>query len=178
MTPNSVARSRCDGDGGDGRLGALVHVELDHLADVHAVDVIGAEDDHEVRIGLLDQIDVLIDGVGGAAIPVLAGGTHLRGHGNDEVLLQQAAHFPAVAKVLQQALALELDQHVDGIDPGVDQVAEHEIDDAVASAEGHRGFGAFFGQRIEPGAFPPASTKARTRTCMGLIVAIGRGLRQ
>jgi hypothetical protein len=65
--------------------------------------------------------------------------------------LQQAAHLPAVAQVLQQALALELDQDVNRINTGVDQVAEHEIDDAVAAAERHRRLGAFLGQRIEPG---------------------------
>ena len=56
----------------DGRLRPLVHVKLQHLADVHPVNMVRAEDHHEVRIGLLDQIDVLIDGVGRAAIPVLA----------------------------------------------------------------------------------------------------------
>ena len=47
-------------------------VELDHLADVHAVDVVGAEDGHHVRVGLLDQIDILKNRVGRAAIPGLA----------------------------------------------------------------------------------------------------------
>jgi len=31
-------------------------VVLDHAGDVHPVDVIGAKDDHHVRIGLLDQM--------------------------------------------------------------------------------------------------------------------------
>ena len=150
-----------NGDGRDGRLRAFVHVEFQHLADVHAVDVVGAEDHHEMRIGLFDQVDVLIDGVGGAAIPVLAGRAHLRRHGNDEVLLQQAGHLPAVAQVLQQALALELDQDVDGIDAGIDQVAEHEIDDAVAPAERHRRLGSFLGQRIKPRPFPSRQHKSQ-----------------
>ncbi len=48
-----------------------VLVNVDHVRDVHAVDVIGAEDGHDVRLGLFDQIDVLVDGVGGALIPGL-----------------------------------------------------------------------------------------------------------
>ena len=56
----------------DGHLRAALDVKFDHLADVHAIDVIGAEDRDHVRLGLLDQIDVLVNGVGGAAIPVLA----------------------------------------------------------------------------------------------------------
>ena len=58
-------------NGGDGHLRALLHVKLEHLANIHAVNVIGAEDDHQVRIGLFDQVDVLINGVGRAAIPIL-----------------------------------------------------------------------------------------------------------
>ena len=178
-----MACSRCHRDGRDGRLRALVHVELQHLADVHAVDVVGAEDHHEVRIGLFNQVDVLIDGVGGAAIPVLAGRAHLRRHRNDEVLLQQAAHFPAVAQVLQQALALELDQHVGGIDPGVDQVAEHEIDNAIAAAERHRRLGAFLGERIEPGPFASRQHESQNANLHGpycgradRLMAIGRAI--
>lgn len=135
------------GDRGDGRLRTLVHMELDHLADVHAVDVIGAEDRHVMRIGLLDQVDVLMQRVGCAAIPVLAGGPHLRGHRDDEVLLQQPAHFPSFTQVLQQALALELDQNVDGIDPRVDQVAQDEVDDTISSPEGRGRLGPLLGQR-------------------------------
>ena len=105
-------RDRCDG-----HLRPLVHVEFEHFADVHSVNMVGAEDHHEMRIRLFNQIDVLINGVGGAAIPVLARGPHLRRNRDDEVLLQQAARLPAFAKMLQQALALELDQHVRGINP-------------------------------------------------------------
>src|SRR5207247_2374358 len=126
---------------------------------VHTVDVIGAEDDHVVRIGLLDQIDVLMQRVGSASIPILAGGSHLGGYRNDEVLLQEAADFPAFAQVLQQALTLELDQHIDGIDAGIHQVAENEIDDAIASAERDRRLGSFLSQGIEPCTFSSGQYK-------------------
>ena len=43
------------------------------LVDVHAVDVVAAEDRHHVRIGLLHQVDVLVDGVGRALVPGFAG---------------------------------------------------------------------------------------------------------
>ena len=51
---------------------ALLDVVLDHAGDVHAVDVIAAENRHHVRIGLLHQVDVLVDGVGRALIPGFA----------------------------------------------------------------------------------------------------------
>ena len=74
---------------------------LDHAGDVHAVDVISAEDGHHVRIGLLHQIDVLINGVRRALIPGLILGAHLGRHRDHELILQQAAELPALAEVLQ-----------------------------------------------------------------------------
>ena len=78
---------------------------------------------------------------------------HLRRHRNNELVLQQAAELPALAQVLQQRLAAELRQHVDRVDAGVDEIAQDEIDDAILAAERNGRFGAFLGQRIEPGSF-------------------------
>ncbi len=79
--------------------------------------MVGAENRNHVRLGLLYQVYILINGVGGAAVPILALRAHLRGNRNDEVITQQAGGFPTLAQVLQQRLALELNQDVDGIDP-------------------------------------------------------------
>ena len=68
----------------------LLHVELDHAGDVHAVNVIAAENRHHVRIGLLHQVDVLVDGVGRALVPGLARRAHLRRHRDHELRLEQA----------------------------------------------------------------------------------------
>ena len=128
-------------------------VVLDHLPDVLAINVIGAEYGNNIRAGLLDKIDVLVDGVGGSAIPVLARGPHLRGHRDDELVLENAAEIPTVAEVLEQGLAAELDHHVNGVDPGIDQIAENEIYNSILAAERNRGFGALLGERVEPRAF-------------------------
>ena len=101
ITPNSAACLPVDRDGRHGDLGPLLLVELDHAGDVHPVDVIGAEDRHQVRVGLLDQVDVLVDGVGRALIPGLVRRAHLRGHRDDEVVLEEPAELPAVGQVLQ-----------------------------------------------------------------------------
>ena len=78
-------------------LRAAVDVELDHLADVHSIDMVGPENRNHVRLGLLDQVYVLINGVGGAAVPILALRAHLRGNRNDEVVAEQAGRFPSLA---------------------------------------------------------------------------------
>ena len=57
----------------------------------------------------------------------------------------QPAHLPPFAQVLQQALAAELRQNVNGKDAGVDEIAQDEIDDPVFAAERHSRFSAFLG---------------------------------
>ncbi len=121
------AKVRCvlflDRDRRDGDTGAPLHMKFDHLPDVHAINVIRAEDHNHVRIGLLDQVDVLVNRIRRPAVPVLLSRSHLCRNGNDEVVFQQTTHLPAFAQMLQKRLALELDQHVDGVNAGVDQIA-------------------------------------------------------
>ena len=100
------------GDGRHGDLRRFVGVVLDHAGDVHAVDVIAAENRHHVRVRLLHQVDVLVDGVGGPLVPRFAGRAHLRRHRNHELRLEQLPELPALAQVLQQGLAAELGQDV------------------------------------------------------------------
>ena len=75
-------------------------------------------------------------------------------------LLQQAAELPAFAQVLQQRLALELNENVDGVDPRIHQIAENEINNSILSSKGNGGLGAFLGQRVEPRAFSPGEHKS------------------
>ena len=51
---------------------------LQHQAVVHLVDVIAGEDENVLRLLGADGIDVLVDGVGGAHVPVLADALHGR----------------------------------------------------------------------------------------------------
>ena len=74
---------------------------------------------------------------------------HLRRNRHDEFAFQQAAEPPAVAEVLQQRLAAKLNDDVDRMDAGVDEAAQHEIDDPIFPAEGHRRLGSFLGERVE-----------------------------
>ena len=123
--------------------------------------MVGAEDGYQVRVGLLDKVDVLKDGVGRSLIPGFVGGAHLRRHRDDELVFEQAAELPALAQVLQERLAAELGQHVDRIDTRVDKVAEYEIDDAVFATERDRGFGALLGEGIEPCTLPSGQHDAQ-----------------
>src|SRR6266853_4790724 len=110
------------GDGGNRTAGPRPLVVRNHVGDVHPINVIGAEDRDEIGRGLLDEIDVLMDGVGGSLVPLLPRRAHLSGNGNNELVLQDAADLPTLVEVLQQALAPELSQYVDRVNAGVDEV--------------------------------------------------------
>ena len=128
-------------------------MEIDHAGDIHAVDVVAAEDGHQVRIGLLDEVNVLKDGVGSSQVPGFVLRTHLCRHIDDEVALQHSAELPSLAQMLEQRLAAELGEHVDRVDSGIDEIAEDEIDDPVFASERNRRLGAFPGKGKEPGSF-------------------------
>ena len=63
----------CDGylDRGEGHVGMLVEMETQHLRVIHLVDVIAREDQNVGRLFARDRINVLIDRVGRAKVPML-----------------------------------------------------------------------------------------------------------
>ena len=64
MTPNWLASCTGHADPGHGDAGAGVDMLLEHLAGIHAVDVVGPEDADVVRAFVADDVEVLEDGVG------------------------------------------------------------------------------------------------------------------
>ena len=86
--------------------------KVHHVVDVHHEDVVATEDHDLFGVSIFDEVEVLVDGIGGAAVPVLAGAL-LGRHRDDEVVRQDVAEVPGLVQVLVQALALEHGQHVD-----------------------------------------------------------------
>ena len=132
----------------DGAGGARLDVLLDHLAEVHAVDVVGAHDDDDVGLLVVDEVEALVDRVGAAEVPVLVDAL-LRGHGRD-VVAEQRRHAPRLRHVRVEAVRLVLRQHDDLEVAGVDDVGQREVDEAVDPGERHGRFGAVGGQRHQP----------------------------
>ena len=129
--------------------GAALLVEAQHARVVHLVDVVARQHDEVARVLAHDRVEVLVDGVGRALIPVLADPL-LRRQDLDELaeLLRHDAPAHADVPVERQRLVLRGDE--DAAQPGVDAVAQREIDDAVRPAEIDRRLGAILRQRIEP----------------------------
>ena len=126
----------------------MLAVERHHLVHVHPVDVVRAEHRHQVGVEIVDQVEVLEDGVRAAAEPYLPD-PHLGRHDGDEVVGHQAARLPRDAEVLDQRLRHVLDQDVERENPRVDEVRQDEVDDPVAPAERHRGLAALAREGLE-----------------------------
>ena len=150
MMPNSLPCSMGTGMAATVQAAFLAMVEVQHLPHVHAVHVVRAEDEDVVRLLVGDDVEVLVDGVRAALVPVHAG-AHLRGH-RLHVVAQERRHPPRARQVVVERVALVLREHLHPVHAGVDEVRENEVDDAVPPAEGNGGLGALAGERLEPGA--------------------------
>ena len=133
-------RDRRNGDAGLG-----VQVLVDELADVHPVDVVGAEHAHDIGILVADQVQVLVDRIRRPGEPVRAS-THLRGH-RRHVVAEQGAEPPRLADVAVEAVAHVLGEHDDLQVARVGEVGQREVDDPVATAERHGRLGTIHGER-------------------------------
>ena len=128
------------------------HVLVDHLPWIHPVDVIGAEDDHQVGLVVVDEVERLVDRVRGAGVPMRPEPLLRRDRSHE--VAQQRAHPPGQADVPVQAVALVLGQHGDPQGARVGQVGQCEVDQPVQAAEGDGGLGPVVGQRGQPGSRP------------------------
>ena len=147
-TPKRDSFFGSDLDGGEGDVGGGVLVLLHHLAVIHFVDVIAGE--NEDVLGLLgaDGINVLVNRVGRALIPLIADALHGR-KDFDELSDFAAQDVPAFADVAVQRQSFVLGEDVDAAQVGVEAVGESDVDDAIHSTEGDGGLGAIAGERIK-----------------------------
>ena len=137
-----------DFDRGHGHVGAGVHVLLQHFLVIHFVDVVAGKNDGVAGALAADGINILVNGVGGAEIPV-RGDAHLRRQDFDE-FAQAHQRRPALADVAVQAERFVLRENEDAAQVAVDAVGERDVDDAVDAAEGNGGLGAVARQRPQP----------------------------
>ena len=82
---------------------------LHHLLEIHAVDVVGADDHHNIRLHVLDDVDGLVDGVGRAEIPVLAKSLLSRNRG--DVVAEQRRKTPHRGNMTVKRMGLVLGEH-------------------------------------------------------------------
>ena len=142
-------------------------VLVDHLREVHPVDVVGADHDDDVGLLVADQVERLVDRVRAAEVPVLADAL-LRRHRGD-VVAEHRRHPPGLRDVPVQAVRLVLRQHDHLQVAGVHDVGEREVDEPVDAAERHRRFRTVGRQRHQPLPLPTGEDDGQD------AFAVGRG---
>ena len=148
-------------------VGLRLDVLLEHFLVVHLVDVIAGEHHHVLRRVALDDVDVLIDRVGGAEIPHRLGDA-LRSRQNVEALVSlRTEEVPSVLQMSDQAMSLVLRGDGDAVDAGVERVRQDEIDDARFAAEVDGGLDAAVGQFHQASATPARQHIGHRLACVG-----------
>ena len=138
MTPNPVASSSEASRQPTVTSAPEFDVLLQHLLVVHLVDVVAGQHDHEMRIVAFDDVDVLVDRVGGAKIPHCLGHA-LRGREDVEAFVALGPQeVPAALQVTDEAVGLVLRRHRDAANAGIERVREGEVDDARLAARNRR----------------------------------------
>ncbi|CAA9892234.1 hypothetical protein METHB2_600029 [Candidatus Methylobacter favarea] len=82
-------------------IGLMVQMKLNHLVNVHAIDMIGTKDCHYVGAVMFYQPQVLVDGVSSALEPFRAT-AHLGRHDSYEVVRNDIRNRPCPSYVLDQ----------------------------------------------------------------------------
>ena len=148
-------------------VGVLLDVLHEHRLVVHLVDVIARQDDDVFRRVALDDVDVLIHGVGRAGIPGAVRDALARGQDVEALVALVAEEIPAALQMADQTVRLVLGGDADAADAGIERIGERKIDDARLAAEMDRGLGPPLGE-LEQSAAPAAGEHiGHGRTCKG-----------
>ena len=132
----------------DRAVGIVALVVFEHIVIIHLVDVVTAQNDDVIGVVIVDKLDVLINRVCGAFVPLARFCVHIRRKNVDAAAEPVKVPRLTVAYVLVQFKGTILRQHAYRIDAAVYAVGKRKIDDAiregevnnpVLSAEGHRG---------------------------------------
>jgi hypothetical protein len=92
-------------------VGCALAVEGDHLANIHAVDVVGGKNGDKIRVMRLHDVEVLVHRVGGS-LELSAEGVRARQEHFDRPLAVGKPRRPSLSNVLDERLGLVLREHV------------------------------------------------------------------
>jgi hypothetical protein len=110
--------------------------------------VISGKNHYVLRLLRTDRVDVLINGVGGALIPLVADPLHGREDFNELPDLAPE-YVPALPDMAVERERLVLSEDVDAPEIGVEAVGKSDIDDPIYAPEGHCGLGAIPSEGIK-----------------------------
>ena len=88
---------------GDGQIGFVGAMLIDHRFVVHFVDVVAGEDQHFLGTFFFDGVNILVDGVGGALVPIFVDPLLGRHHVDEFAQFAAEISSPAVVDVAVEA---------------------------------------------------------------------------
>ena len=135
-------------------VGLVVAVGGQHGAVIHLVELIARQDQNVARLVAPHVAQALADGVGCPLEPMIAVLGLLGGQDGYE-RLREDVELVGPADVLVQALRVELRQHEDAADVGVDAVRDGDVDQAVLAGDGDRRLRPLVRQGKQPGSPTP-----------------------
>ncbi len=127
---------------------------LQKLRIVHAINMIAAQNDDVIRADFFDRVDVLIDRVRSAEIPIVVNALFRRPDA-DEFAEFRRKKMPSELNVALQACRFVLRHDKDFANPAVQTVRQCEINDSETTAKRHRRFTAVSGKWFQPGSPSP-----------------------
>ena len=143
---------------GDRDVGAPIDVRVDQLAVVHPVQVVAGENQVVVGVVAHEMARGLAHGVGRALKPVRVVGRLLGRQDLDESLAEEI-HPVGLRDVPVERRRIELRQHEDPPDVGVQAVADRDVDQPVLAADRHRRLRSMLRERKQPRALAAAENE-------------------
>ena len=134
---------------GDRDVRVALDVRVDQLGEVHAVDVVAGEDQVVLGVDVAEVPRGLAHGVGRALKPLFAF-RRLLGREHLDEAAGKHIHAVRLRDVPVERRRVELRQHVDPLEAGVQAVAERDVDQPVLAADRHRGLRSQVGERKQP----------------------------
>ena len=99
---------------------------LDHLREVHTVDVVSADDDDVFGLLIVDDVERLVNRVRAAQVPV--GSATLLGRNRGNEVAEQGRGVPGLRDVAVKRVRLVLSQYNDLEVSGIHDIRQREID--------------------------------------------------
>ena len=118
---------------------------MEQSAEIHPVKLIAAENDVVIERPLQEVAHVLAHRVRRSLIPLRAF-RGLLGRQDVDEAARKIIEFVTRLDVAMQRHAVELGQDIDRAQPGVEAVADRNIDDPILAADRHRRLRPIFGQ--------------------------------
>ncbi len=120
-----------------------------HVLEVHPVELVSREDQHQVVVAFGEVRDIAADGIGGSLVPRLVLHRLLGGKDLDKSAAKRI-EFVRVVDVAVQADGIELGQHENSIQSGVNAIGYGDVDQPIFSRDRNGRFTPRFRQRKQP----------------------------